>query len=201
MADGREIGAYNLSPRMIARLLRGPGTVGDIGRLVDGHALLRAKVIFRRGRIGPDNPVGIILLIESVGALQVVMRVLEAQLDQVPPRRVGPIQIVDGILRHPIVVEAVILAAIVIGMVHARDPRPLVEVFLDLGSPPRILCLRLFMKEDTRIFMGHGFVVAVDLARRERTEPVAAQIVLPARRWRQDIAPKPVEIDQPRAKR
>ena len=49
------------------------------------------------------------------------MRMLEAKLDQVPPRRIGPAQKINRILRHGEIIEQRVLRPVVVGPLPPRS--------------------------------------------------------------------------------
>jgi hypothetical protein len=196
---GGEIGAHDLPPCLVPGLFRRPLAIGDIGGLVNGEARLRPVVIVGMRDVGPADLRGVVLGIEPVGADQVVMRVLETQLNQRPAGRVGAAEEVDRVLRDMEVVEAVILRPVIVGMVHALDARTLVQIGVHALAFALVVGRRFLVKEDAAVVLGHGLVVGIHLARGEIVEPRAAQVVLPRLLGPVDIAPEPVEIDQPRA--
>ena len=201
MADRGEIGADDLAPTLIARAFRRPVAVGDIGGLVDGKARLGAVVIVSMGNVGPADRGGVVLGVKAVGAFQVVMRMLEAKLDQMPPRGVGPAQKVDGVLRDGEIVERMVLCPIVIGMVDALDARTPVQIGLDPGAGAAVLGGHILMKQHAAIAFWHRAVGGIHLAGGEIVEPRPAQVIGPGLFRRQNLAPEAVEIDQPGAER
>ena len=67
----------------------------------------------------------VVHLIKSVRSDEVVMGVFESQLDKMPSFRIYCLKVVDRILRNPVVIEAIILASVIIGMVDTGNPGPL----------------------------------------------------------------------------
>jgi hypothetical protein len=196
-----EIGAHDLPPGLVPRLFRGPLAIGDIGGLVDGETRLRPVVIVFMRDVGPADQRGVVLGIEPVGADQVVVGMLEAQLHQRAARRVGPAQEVDGVLGDVKVVEPVVLRSVIVGMVHALDARTAIQVGVHALALAPVVGRRFLVEQDAAVVLGHRLVVRIHLARGEGVEPRAAQVVLPGLFGPVLIAPEPVEIDQPRAER
>ena len=196
MRAGREIAAHHLSPRLIPRLFRRPLAVDDIGKLIDRHARLRAGEILGRCDFGPRDLIGVVHLIEPVGTDQIVMRMFEAQLDQMAPVGRKCFQVVNRVLRHPVVVELIVLLTLIVGVVDALDPRSLVQIGFDAFAPALVRTFHIVVEQDAAVVLGHGFVIAVGLAGGKGLPSCAAQIVLPRGGRGQFIAPQPVQIDQ-----
>ena len=179
MRTGGEIAAHHLPPGLVPRLFRGPGPVDDIGHLVDGHPGLGPVVIVGMGRAGPDDLRRIIHLVEPVRAGQVVMRMLEAQLDQVAAGRVGAAEEVDGILRHRMIVEGMVICAVVIRVVHPGNARPRIQIGMDLAALAGFLGRDILVEQQAPVVLGHRLVVRIGLAGGEGMEPRAAQVMDP----------------------
>jgi len=157
---------------------------------------LGAVIILGGGDGRPADRGGVVKLVKAVGAFQIVVGVLEAQLDQVPPRRIGPAEKVDGILRHLEIIKQVILTAVVIGRVHPADTGSAIQIGTDLRSPVPVHGRRVFVKENPAIAFRHWPIGRVHLAGGEGIEPRPAQVIGPGLFRGHHLPPETVEVHE-----